>query len=204
MRCDGKTCNSKRSFPGPLVQAPGVICCRTKRLVTNGPLRDQPRALACGYRYRTRAAESGEVSTCIEEYVKKREDVLSSDNVHSQVGNEISHPFVCGELRGALSARTPDSCLACLHLSSNHRGRRDIAHWQPFLRTMATSKLQSKRGDGSKQPNVVDEDDGAPRTGVHRASDDDVPRSGASKEHLGVRWRWSRTSSWTRGFRFTW
>ena len=66
---------------------------------------------------------------------------------------------------------------------------------------MATSKLKSKRGDGSKQPNVVDEDDGAPRTGMLRASDN-VPRNGASpKEHLGVE-RWSR--SWTRGFRFTW
>jgi hypothetical protein len=87
---------------------------------------------------------------------------------------------------------------------------------------MATSKLRSKRGDGSKQPNVVDKDDGAPLAGVLRANDgddddndDDVPRSsgsGASKEekeeHLdvGVAWRRSRTQAGgrTRGFRFTW
>jgi len=65
---------------------------------------------------------------------------------------------------------------------------------------MATPKLQSKRGDGSKQPNVVDEDDGAPHTVMHRACDN-VPRNGASKEHLGVE-RWS--GRWTRGIRFAW
>ena len=101
-----------------------------------------------------------------------------------------------GEVRGAASARAR----GCIHLSSNHRGRRDIAHWQLLLRVMATSKLQSKRGDGTKQPNVVDEDDGAPRTVMDRACDN-VPRNGAPKEHLGVE-RWS--GRWTRGFRFAW
>jgi len=63
---------------------------------------------------------------------------------------------------------------------------------------MATQKPQSKRGDGSKQPNVGDEDDGAPRrAGVPR---DGAPRIGASQEHLREgRWR-----SWTRGCGFTW
>ena len=63
---------------------------------------------------------------------------------------------------------------------------------------MATRKPQSKRGDGSKQPNVGDEDDGAPRrAGMPR---DGAPRIGASQEHLREgRWR-----SWTRGCGFTW
>ena len=73
-----------------------------------------------------------------------------------------------GSKRVGLSARL--SCHFLLSLDQLQVGRRaidapPISFFFFFFTAMPTQGLQSKRGDGSEQPNVVDKPGGAPQDG---------------------------------------